>query len=364
MAVREYSELVDRPFTLKKDGGRARARCKRKDCSFKCNVRHGWWAAKEEDGQEKAVLGWGVVTFHQHCCLLSRESKDVSYPCKVSALVLLKEARNLATFTQEKAKLILKPYFRRCPSYNYIQSCRCDFEEMLYGLSGSRLFYLPDIAYRIRQTGHFCEFSTINATHMKKLVLKRAEPDHNRKYKDAEVKPTFDKSTVDVSSILEHRRYLYSSWSFAPSTSVKQSYFLNEPNGEVDFCQAKSRVGGTFAYEYTTDADRHIVLRLAYYCIEDESAEVWRYLFRTLKKVYPNLNNEQNVQKVDGAKGCWAVFDKESKKIPWTDVLQRSRNAATKFVAKYGEIYKRIAMSRSITWRDKLLGKQSKEFQT
>ena len=56
------------------------------------------------------------------------------------------------------------------------------------------------------------------------------------------------------------------------------------------------------------------------------------------------------------------MFDKESKKIPWTDVLQRSKNAATKFGAKYGEIYKMIAKSRSITWRDKLLGKQCKEF--
>ena len=81
--------------------------------------------------------------------------------------------------------------------------------------------------------------------------------------------------------------------------------------GEVDFTFCKSPIGGTFAFECTTDANRKIIPRLAYYTIEDESAATWTAVFRLMNRIYPHLNNDLNVEKVDGAKGAWAVFEKE-----------------------------------------------------
>ena len=312
---------------------------------------------------DKAVIGWGVTSFRQHSCLLPKEnSAPASYPCKIAALLLLKESKNLATFTQEKARLILKQYFRRSPGYHYVRSARREFDALLYGEADCRLLYLPALTKRIRDAGHYCEYRTISAGEMRKLALKRAESEHDRRYKDDPLKPKFDPCSVDLSSIKDNRRYFYS-WTFAPSSSIKQSYYLNEPNGEVDFCHSRNSIGGTYAYECTTDANRHIITRLAYYSIEDESSDVWTKLFRRLKEVYPNLNNECNVQKVDGARGCWAVFDRESRKLPWRDILHRSKNAASKFGAKYADIYKRVAKARDIAWRDKLLSEQPEDFQ-
>ena len=47
LAVREYSELTDSPFYLRKDGVRARAKCPRNVCSFLCYARYGDWGIKE-----------------------------------------------------------------------------------------------------------------------------------------------------------------------------------------------------------------------------------------------------------------------------------------------------------------------------
>ena len=81
-----------------------------------------------------------------------------------------------------------------------------------------------------------------------------------------------------------------------------------------------------------------------------------------MKKVYPHLNNEWNVEKVDGAKGAWAVFKEECAKTGWRDHRHRSENAAKKFNAAAATAYKKIARARSESYRDTLLDAESPAF--
>ena len=104
---------------------------------------------------------------------------------------------------------------------------------------------LPDLCRRIREAGHWCKYTTIGAERMKELALKRAESDHNQRYPNKDKRPKFNPDTVDLSSIKEGMRFFYS-WTFAPMSSIKQSWFLNEPNGEIDFTHSMNDVGGIF----------------------------------------------------------------------------------------------------------------------
>ena len=193
--MREYSELVDRPFKLKKHGERAKASCTRKGCTFTCRVSFGLFAIEENDDTVDAVVrrkepvseetcsgkvvsGWGVIRFFPHSCLTSRSESDGHvYPPKVAAYILLREAKSLSNVTQDKAVTILKPYFRRTPHRTYVYNVRKKFEQLLYGMEEKRILLLPEICRRIREAGHFCTFTTINAFKMRKLALKRAESD-------------------------------------------------------------------------------------------------------------------------------------------------------------------------------------------
>ena len=75
--MREHNELVDRPFKIRKDGKLARAKCTRTYCTFVCKARHTWWAIKDMEGRELAVVGWGVPNIFQFSYLLGRELLEI-----------------------------------------------------------------------------------------------------------------------------------------------------------------------------------------------------------------------------------------------------------------------------------------------
>ena len=156
---------------------------------------------------------------------------------------------------------------------------------------------IPDLCRKICAAGHYCSYSTIGAAKMRDLAIRRAESDHNSRYPNKQTRPKFNPESVDLSAIKENMTFFYS-W------SLKQSQFLNEPNGEIDFTHSKNEVGGIFGYEVTTDANRKIITRIAHYTIEGECATTWTNIFRKMKEIYPHLNNNNNVIKVDGALGA------------------------------------------------------------
>lgn len=223
-----------------KEANRGRANCTRTDCTFTCTTRHGSYNLEDEDGPGKLASCWGVCVFHPHSCLFSWEEKDGNnYPANVDARILLKEVRNLQYYTQDLHTTFLYPYFHRRTTYNYVFRVREELRKLLYGQEQSRIQLLPDVVEKIKEAGHFCEFKFIAGEEMKRIAIKKGGADHNLKYNHCEVKPQFDPSQVDVSDIKMNRRYFYSS-TLALSTSMMQSYFLNDANGEIDFATARA----------------------------------------------------------------------------------------------------------------------------
>ena len=140
----------------------------------------------------------------------------------------------------------------------------------MYGAEESRIELLPQVVRCIREAGHYCEYTTIGYDQMCAVVVKKAEAEHKRRYKDISDAPSFDANSVDLSCVRRNARYFYS-WSFASSAAIAQSKIMDEPLGEEYFTFGKTSLLGTFAFECTTDANRKIIPRLAYFTIKDEN---------------------------------------------------------------------------------------------
>ena len=126
--MREYTQMVDRPVKIRRYPRKGRSLCPRKNYTFACNVRFGLFCIKEdrENGEDtleevKYVDGWGLCNFLPHSCKMpQKESDRPTYPSKLSAVILLRETKNVGTIAYPTARRILKPYFRRALGRKYI----------------------------------------------------------------------------------------------------------------------------------------------------------------------------------------------------------------------------------------------------
>ena len=100
----------------------------------------------------------------------------------------------------------------------------------------------PEFVKRLRASGHMVKYGSVGAEKMREYTIAAARNLHNFKYKNETNPPEFDKNLVDLSGIVDRRKYI-SLWSFASKVAIEQSKVMKEPNGEADFCTS------TTAYE-------------------------------------------------------------------------------------------------------------------
>ena len=123
--------------------------------------------------------------------------------------------------------------------------------------------------------------------------------EHWLKYKKAAIKPVFDESKIDYSTIKNDCKYF--SWLFFASKAARaQASVLNEPNSEADFCFGHSLHKGVIGLELTWDADHKVIPRSFMWSTADESTKVWTLFLQHVTAAYPTLNTSDVVLKVYG----------------------------------------------------------------
>ena len=193
-------------------------------------------------------------------------------------MILMSAHEGTKQVTHNEAGIILKKYVRRKIPYQTLNTVRCNYLALLYGEQARRVQMFPAFLERLKHQGHHVEHGTVDADTMREYTILSAENIHNFRFKNVKDAPKFKKESVDLSGIIDGRRYI-SWWSFASNVAVKQSLILKEVNGEADFCTSSTPYGGAFGVEVTHDADRHICIRMILWSYRHECAETYKRFF-------------------------------------------------------------------------------------
>ena len=362
LAITEQCELENRVVRFRRDGNRLRALCSTKNeaCCFAINVRFG---EQMVQGESSTMHGWHVTKTTKHTCNSFRDASATMYSNDLLARSLLSKTAGLKLPSVNECKLLLKDITLREVSYNKVWRVRKQLEDLILGRKDDRVHFLPAIVDRLKKDGHYCEYAAIDAEGMRKLKHDVLLHEHTLRYKKVKNKPIFDEKSIDYSTIRDDCRYL--TWLFfASKTAMAQSVVINEPNGEADFTFGHSVHQGVIGLELTCDAERKIIPRAWMWSAADESTKVWSIFLKHITAAYPHLDTPENVLKLDGAKGAWAAVTSVMKRVGFRDHKHRSENAQNKFGLKGKLAYHRIAKSRDVESRDKLIEEQSVDFQT
>ena len=123
-------------------------------------------------------------------------------------MILVANQEGASELTHGECAKILKKYVRRKICYQTLNLARKKYLEIIFGEFSKRVHLFPSFVERLEAEGHHVEYGCVDADTMRKYTIASAENLYNLQHKNDKDAPKFDKESVDLSCIVDGRKYV------------------------------------------------------------------------------------------------------------------------------------------------------------